>query len=101
MVFKTSEGRMADNIQKIQIDIAKIEEHLKNINGKVTRTDADLCKLSDKHVYDVKCIEDKIDKFSGDIVNNKVEIAKIAGVSGLAGLGGGGGMMLVLKAIGV
>jgi hypothetical protein len=101
MVFKTNDSKIAENIQKIQVDIAKIEEHLRGINGRVARTDGDLCKLGDKHTYDVKCIEDKLEKFSDNLTANKIELAKIAGVGGLAGISGGGGMMIIMRAMGV
>jgi len=101
MPDKIIERRLVDNIQRIQIDIAKIEGHLLGINENLVRTDVNLNKLEIKVIADVKYLNDKIEKLVDEITRNKIELAKIAGVSSLAGIGGGGGIMLIMKALGI
>ncbi len=65
-----------DNIQKettlIRIEVAKIAQHLKDINGSIKRHDKDLTRLDN------------------DISQNKVLLAKVASFTGFGGMGVGG-----------
>ena len=70
-------------VGKIKIIVAKMEQHLKDINGTIIRHEKEL---------------NRMDK---DIVSNKVQQAKMAGYSGLSGGIAGTIIYVTLKLIGI
>ena len=67
-------GVVRRDVSHIRITVAKIEEHLKTLNGTVAR-----------HELEMRDIEKDLKKIDHDVIENKINLSKIVGIGSTAG----------------